>query len=131
MYRFLFRAPNPVLIFRPPWESHEDPIKILFINSEYPPIGGGAGNATANIACLLSRKGSDGVLLTSQFHNLPLTEMCENLKILRIAALRRYLDRSNALEQFSFMISASYQALILVGSFKPDITLAFFGLPSG
>jgi glycogen(starch) synthase len=122
---------NPALIFRHLWGSHEVPIKILFINSEYPPIGGGAGNATANIACLLSRMGNDGVLLTSQFHKLPRTEVCDNLKILRIPALRRYMDRSTAFEQFSFMVSASYQALRLAGSFKPNITLAFFGLPSG
>ena len=32
-------------------------MKILLINSEYPPIGGGAGNASANLARLL------GVLL--------------------------------------------------------------------
>jgi glycosyltransferase involved in cell wall biosynthesis len=106
-------------------------MKILFINSEHPPIGGGAGNASANIARLLARMGNDGLLLTSRFEKLPQVETCDNLKILRIPALRRYVDRSTASEQFSFMVSASYQALKLTNRSKPDVTLAFFGLPSG
>ena len=106
-------------------------MKILFLNSEYPPVGGGAGNASANIARRLSRMGNDGLLLTSQFNKLPRVEMCDNLQILRIPAVRRYLDRSTAFEQSSFMVSASYQVLRLAGRFKPEVTLAFFGIPSG
>ena len=41
------------------------------------------------------------------------------------------MDRSNALEQISFIFSASFRTFGLIRQFKPDITLAFFGLPSG
>ena len=41
------------------------------------------------------------------------------------------MDRSGALEQISFIFAASFRTLSLVRQFKPDVTLAFFGLPSG
>ncbi len=36
-------------------------MRILIINSEYPPIGGGAGNATAHIARRLAKMGHEVV----------------------------------------------------------------------
>ena len=53
------------------------------------------------------------------------------VKVIRLSTLRRKMDRSNALEQISFIFSASFRTFGLIRQFKPDITLAFFGLPSG
>lgn|SRR5574341_347395 len=106
-------------------------MKILIINSEHPPVGGGAGNASANIARRLSRLGNNVLVLTSRFSDLPHNEMDDGVRVLRVAALRRHADRSNAFEQLSFILIASFQTLELARRFQPDITLAFFGLPSG
>ncbi|HEY9152230.1 MAG TPA: glycosyltransferase family 4 protein [Anaerolineales bacterium] len=106
-------------------------MKILLINSEYPPIGGGAGNASSNLARVLAQRGHHVLVLTSHWDDLPFEETREQVKIIRLSALRRKMDRSNAFEQVSFIASASFRALGLVRSFKPDVTLAFFGLPSG
>ncbi len=106
-------------------------MKILILNSEYPPIGGGAGNAGANIARLLVKMGNDVLLLTSHFDGFARDEICDGVRIVRVSALRRRMDRSSALEQISFIFAASYRTLGLVRQFKPDVTLAFFGLPSG
>ena len=106
-------------------------MKILLLNSEYPPIGGGAGNASANIARLLAGMGDDVLLLTSRFGDLPRDEMCEGVRIIRIPALRKRMDRSGVVEQLAFVVSASFRTLSLVRQFKPNVTLAFFGLPSG
>jgi glycosyltransferase involved in cell wall biosynthesis len=106
-------------------------MKILLINSEYPPIGGGAGNASANIARLLVLMGNEVLVLTSQFGDLPHEELCYGVRILRVPAFRQYRDRSTAMEQSSFIVVASIKALSLVREFKPNVTLAFFGLPSG
>lgn len=106
-------------------------MKILLINSEYPPTGGGAGNASAHIARLLSQYGHETLVLTSRHDDLPRDEVRDGVRIMRAPALRRHLDRSNALEQISFILGASVQVLSLVRQFKPDCTLAFFGLPSG
>src|SRR5689334_11202947 len=104
---------------------------ILILNSEYPPLGGGAGNASAHIARILADLGHEIIVITSRFQNLPYQERSNRLTIYRIPALRQMQDRSDAFEQLIFMISASFYALSLVRRFKPDATLAFFGVPSG
>jgi glycogen synthase len=106
-------------------------MKILLINSEYPPIGGGAGNASSNIARVLVQRGQDVLVLTSHWGDLPFEETRDAVKVIRLSTLRRKMDRSNALEQISFIFSASFRTFGLIRQFKPDITLAFFGLPSG
>jgi len=106
-------------------------MRILIINSEYPPLGGGAGNASAHIARALTGMGYEIAVITTRFRGLPHREQSKGLTIYRIPALRQRLDRSGALEQFIFMISASFSALMLISNFKPDATLAFFGVPSG
>ena len=48
-------------------------MRILVINSEYPPIGGGAGHASANLARCLAALGHDVVVLAARFEDLPQT----------------------------------------------------------
>ncbi len=106
-------------------------MRILIINSEYPPIGGGAGNASANIARLLARMGNDIVFVTAHLNGLPYEEVRDRVRIIRVPAFRRYIDRSTAFEQLSFIFAASARSLRLAPLFKPNVTLAFFGIPSG
>ena len=106
-------------------------MRILLLNSEYPPIGGGAGNASAYIAQRLAKMGHETIVITSRFGDMPHQERSGNLTVQRIPALRRRQDRSGALEQVIFILSASFWASRLVSRFKPNATLAFFGAPSG
>jgi glycosyltransferase involved in cell wall biosynthesis len=53
------------------------------------------------------------------------------LTIHRIPSLRRKQDRSGALEQFLFILSASFWTFAAIPHLKPNATLAFFGVPSG
>jgi glycosyltransferase involved in cell wall biosynthesis len=106
-------------------------MRILVINSEYPPIGGGAGNASANIARWFVAFGHEVAVLTAHFDGLPRVESHDGLTVHRIPALRRKQDRSGAFEQLAFILSGTVYALGLTRRFKPDVTLAFFGMPSG
>ena len=45
--------------------------RLLLINYEYPPLGGGAGNATAHLAREFTLLGAEVVVLTSGFRGLP------------------------------------------------------------
>lgn len=107
------------------------PMRILILNSEYPPIGGGAGNASANIARWFVAFGNQVEVVTAHFDGLPRLETRDGVTIHRIPALRRKQDRSGALEQLAFIASGSACTLGLAQRFKPDVTLAFFGMPSG
>ena len=106
-------------------------MRILILNSEYPPIGGGAGNASANLARCLADLGHEVSVVTARFGAQPHLEKSTNLTLIRIPALRRKQDRSGALEQIVFILSASFWTLRLIRQLKPDVTLAFFGVPSG
>ena len=106
-------------------------MRILLINSEYPPIGGGAGNASKNLAREMTRSGHEVTVLTSRFDSMPNQEVHDGVHIIRIPALRRRLDRSGALEQGIFMLSASLYSMRTARKQRPDIVLAFFGVPSG
>lgn len=106
-------------------------MKILIINSEYPPIGGGAGNASANVSRCLAALGHDITVLTAHFAGQSKLETREGVTIYRIPALRRRQDRSGALEQLAFIASASFWTLNWARHNKPNATLAFFGVPSG
>lgn len=106
-------------------------MRILIINSEYPPIGGGAGNATAHIAQRLAKMGHTISIVTSRFGNLRHMEQHGRLTVHRIPALRLQQDRSTAIEQTLFILTASFWTLSLIPVFKPHASLAFFGIPSG
>jgi glycosyltransferase involved in cell wall biosynthesis len=106
-------------------------MRILIVNSEYPPIGGGAGNASAHIADQLEKLGHIVTVVTSRFEKLPHREQSKNITIYRIPSIRRQQDRSNPLEQIVFILSASVWTLSLIPHLRPNATLAFFGVPSG
>jgi glycosyltransferase involved in cell wall biosynthesis len=106
-------------------------MRILVLNSEYPPIGGGAGNASAHIAHQLEQMGHTVVIVTSRFGRLPQQEQHGQVTIYRIPGIRRRQDRSNPLEQIVFILSAAFWSLRQAPRFKPHATLAFFGVPSG
>lgn len=106
-------------------------MRLLFINSEYPPVGAGAGNASANLARILVEMGSEVTVVTSAYHALPKDEIRQGVRILRAPAIRRRVDRSNAFEQTVFIAGAMWRCLGLMRHYKPDAVLAFFGVPSG
>jgi glycosyltransferase involved in cell wall biosynthesis len=106
-------------------------MRILILNSEYPPIGGGAGNASAHIATQFEKMGHTVMVVTSRFGALSHREQKGRVTIHRIPGLRRRQDRSNPLEQIIFILSASFWTMRLIPRFRPHATLAFFGVPSG
>lgn len=106
-------------------------MRVLLINYEFPPIGAGAGNATANIARCLARLGLDVLVLTSRYRNLPWFERLDGYSVRRVPAVRRRSDRSSPLEMATFIIGALVPSISVCRWWKPSVTCAFFGVPSG
>lgn len=106
-------------------------MRILLVNSEYPPVGGGASTASASIASVLASEGHHVTVLTSQYQDLPRKSFDNDIQVIRIPARRKRLDRSNPGEQLTFMLSAMWHAWRLTRTWKPDVTISFFGVPSG
>lgn len=106
--------------------------RILLINYEFPPLGGGAANATDNTARELVALGHAVLVLTSAFDGLPTLERrADGVEIRRIPTLRRRRDRSSILEMLVFLASSLLMAPWAALRWRPDATVAYFGLPCG
>ena len=106
-------------------------MKILIINYEFPPIGGGAGNATQNIAKELARQGHKVLALTTYFQGLSEREINDGYEIVRVHSQRKHVNRSNPIEMLHFVFRAIREGGEAVKKLSPDITISFFALPSG
>lgn len=106
-------------------------MRILLINYEFPPVGAGAGNATANIARCLVAAGDDVTVLTASYRDLPSCERLDGYAIRRVPSIRRHADRCSGLEMLSFVLGGLMPAVALARSWRPDVACAFFGVPSG
>ena len=106
-------------------------IRLMLVNYEYPPLGGGAATATACLAREFNRLDADVSIITSAYADLPRKENRDGIEIVRIRALRRSAQQSNPLEMITFMINASLYTLRFARTWKPDASIAFFGIPGG
>ncbi|CAO3363115.1 glycosyltransferase family 4 protein [Azospirillum melinis] len=106
--------------------------RLLLINYEFPPLGGGAANATDNTARELAALGEEVLVLTSAFGDLPRVERrADGVEIRRIPTLRRRRDRSSVVEMLAFLASSLVMAPWIAARWRADATIAYFGLPCG
>lgn len=94
-------------------------------------MGGGAGTAAQNLAERFAQMGHEVVVVTAKYGRLRSGQIAERLRVVRCFAWRRHPARSNTFEQMIFIVSSLWASLRLLVSWKPDVTLAFFGIPSG
>lgn len=107
-------------------------MNLVLINYEYPPLGGGAGNATAHIARALARQSHRVRVVTSAFGDLRgSTEEDANLRVIRLKVRRRHADRSNYPEKLSYVLAASRALPRLLREEPADGLIVFFSLPCG
>lgn len=107
------------------------PLSLLLVNYEYPPIGGGAGNATYHIAHDLAAAGCRVTVLTSRFRGQPAREREGDVTVVRVPVVRRRADRCTPPEMLTFIGSALLRARSVARAARPEACLAFMGLPSG
>ncbi len=106
-------------------------MNLLFINNEFPPIGGGGSTVTKYAIRYLVRAGHKVTLITSRYKKLPHREVIDGATVIRIPALRKYKDYSSVIELISFGVSALVYALFFTLKNKVDFTFAFFAVPAG
>lgn len=107
-------------------------MKLLILNYEYPPLGGGAGVITQNIAEGLSKLGHEISVVTTWFQGEKEVEIVnDNLKIIRLKSKRKYLYRSNPREMLSWISYAKAFLKKHLVSNKYDLCFANFALPGG
>ena len=106
-------------------------MRVLILNHEYPPVGGGGGQAAQDIARELNRRGHEITILTAHLKDLPRDEMVDNIRILRLRSLRKHPYQAGFLAMGFYILAAIRAGLHLIHRWHPDIIHVHFAVPAG
>ncbi|VAW33849.1 hypothetical protein MNBD_DELTA03-1713, partial [hydrothermal vent metagenome] len=106
-------------------------MKILLLNYEFPPMGGGAGNATYNIARELAKLGHHVDVLTSKIKPQKERETIAGFNVYRVSSWRKGIHDCGIRGAYSFLFFAGFKLQQLIRSNQYDILHYFFSLPTG
>jgi glycosyltransferase involved in cell wall biosynthesis len=106
-------------------------MKILVINYEFPPVGGGGGKVCEDICSILARRGESIRVLTSWIHGLPHSEPHGGYHLRRIPVFRKRRDRCSVVEMFLYVICSIVPAVLTSLRWRPDCIHVHFAVPSG
>ena len=100
------------------------------LNYEYPPLGGGASPITGALAQHLAAAGHSVDVVTMEFQGLPRFEQHGQLRVYRVAAVRRSQVRASTREMLSYLPSALNRALALTAQQPYDLIHSHFVIPT-
>ncbi len=107
-------------------------MRILILNHEFPPLGGGAGRVSYEIARELVRAGHAVTVVTTRYGALPSYEVVDNIEVHRVYSKRRnLLDNNIPVTMMSYLLLGTALAQKLHRRQPFDIIQAFFTLPAG
>ncbi len=106
-------------------------MKILLLNYEFPPVGGGAGMATCHLAEALAGLGHDVDVLTSGCWGGKPVEKLAGFKVYRVISLRKGVHDSGLRGAITYVGFALPKLSRLIRNRRYDIYHYFFGLPTG
>lgn len=106
-------------------------VRILVLNYEHPPLGGGGGRLAAKVASGLVGRGHQVRILTAGMPHLPLEAVEEGVEVRRLRALRRREDTCSVPEMGAWVMRAIPAAISEVRRWKPDVIHAHFAVPTG
>lgn len=103
-------------------------MKILLINYEYPPYGGGAGNATQEIGRALTQMGIFVTVLTGG--QAKAEDGLDGVEVIRVGPSRRHLFQASFLDMSAYVF---FSILWVLRQKKTrfDLSIVFFALPCG
>ncbi len=106
-------------------------MRVLMVNYEFPPIGGGGATATLFLAKALLKQGHEVCVLTGGIGWQCQRSVEEGVEVVRIPTLRKLKDRANILEMSSFALAGILWLPAVVRRFKPHRAIVMFTIPCG
>jgi len=80
-------------------------MKVLVLNYEFPPMGGGAAPVSKDISLQLSKKEQDVTVVTMGYEDLPAYEEIKGIKVYRLKCLRSRKSSCKPWEQYSYLLA--------------------------
>jgi len=109
----------------------EKKLKILIINYEFPPLGGGGGIASYDLALEWANHGQVDVL-TSDFAGLKSVENVNGINVFRTRIFfRKSRDAATFISMLSFLITGFITGFNLCRQNRYDVINTHFAVPSG
>lgn len=115
-------------------------LRVLLLNYEYPPLGGGAGIASAALAERLASRGVIVDVVTSRpvgarddgrRDGLACVSLAPGLTLFRVRSKRRGVHQAGFFGAGSYLISAVPAARRLLRAHRYDVVHIYFSLPTG
>jgi glycosyltransferase involved in cell wall biosynthesis len=106
-------------------------MRVLLLNYEYPPVGGGAGYATANIARSLVQLGIDAEVLTSRIDGEKDGEVVDGVPVHRVWSWRVNIHDCGLRGAYTYVLSAALKRRQLHAQRGYDLEHFFFSMPTG
>jgi glycosyltransferase involved in cell wall biosynthesis len=106
-------------------------MRILLLNYEFPPMGGGAGRATYNIAKQLARLGHEVDVLTSKAKGQKAYEVSDGVAHHRVQVFRKGVHECGFCGAFVYVLFAYFKLRHMINRHDYDILHFFFSLPTG
>lgn len=106
-------------------------MRLLILNYEFPPLGGGAGRGSYNIAKQLAAQGHSVDVITSRAKGQPAQETVDGFTIYRVFSWRKGVHDCGFRGAFTYLLSAIPVFRRLVNEHNYDVLHYFFSLPTG
>ena len=107
-------------------------MRILVLNYEFPPLGGGASPISYELTAEFVKAGHEVDVITMGFRDLPRLETInKNFRIHRVLCLRSKKEISHPWEQLTYLLSAYFYCRRLLKQQSYDICYAHFIIPTG
>ena len=106
-------------------------MRILVMIYEYPPVGGGGGQAAQDICVKLAERGHEVQVLTAHWGKLPLVENQEGVIIRRVRSFRRLPYQAGFFPMAVYALASILPAIKLILGWKPDLVHCHFAVPTG
>jgi glycosyltransferase involved in cell wall biosynthesis len=108
-----------------------NPLRLLMLNYEFPPLGGGASSATYHMAIELQKRGHRVDVLTARERGGHAIETIEGVRVFRVPSFRSGVHDAGMLGAASYLLFARRRLAQLMRENRYDLMHYYFGLPTG
>ncbi|MDJ0837992.1 MAG: glycosyltransferase family 4 protein [Acidobacteriota bacterium] len=106
-------------------------MKIVILNYEFPPVGGGGGAASKQIGAWLVKAGHKVCVHTCRLAHMPKQERVDGMTVHRHYGFRKSAEKSSVWEMFLYLGCNVLPAYRHIRRWKPDLIHVHFAVPTG